>query len=122
MHIIASGPIPSKKPAELIESSKMNDIICKLKTKYDYIIIDTPPIGLVTDALLLMQHCDINLYVVRHNYTKIKTLNIVNNLENNKKVKNLRILINDNQVNKIGSYGYAYGYEYGYYGYYEEEN
>ena len=42
--------------------------------------------------------------------------------KNNKKVKNLRILINDNQVNKIGSYGYAYGYEYGYYGYYEEDN
>tara|TARA_B100002052_G_scaffold131625_1_gene120870 strand:- start:82501 stop:84861 length:2361 start_codon:yes stop_codon:yes gene_type:complete len=121
LNIITSGPIPSK-PAELIESSKMNDIICKLKTKYDYIIIDTPPIGLVTDALLLMQHCDINLYVVRHNFSKIKTLNIVNNLENNKKVKNLRILINDNQVNKMGSYGYAYGYEYGYYGYYEEDN
>ena len=94
----------------------------KLKSKYDCIIIDTPPIGLVTDGVLLMQYSDINLYVVRHNYSKIKTLNLVNNLESNSRIQNLRIIINDNQIKKTGSYGYAYGYEYGYYGYYEEEN
>ena len=121
LDIIASGPIPSK-PAELISSSKMKIIIDELKNKYDYIIIDTPPIGLVTDGVLLMQYSDINLYVVRHNYSKIKTLNLVNSLESNSRIQNLRIIINDNQIKKIGSYGYAYGYEYGYYGYYEEEN
>ena len=119
LDIISSGPIPSK-PAELIDSFKLKDLIEKLKVKYDYIIIDTPPVGLVTDAVLLMQHTDINLYVVRHNFSKIKTLNLVNNLQTNNKIKNLRIVINDNQINKMGSYGYAYGYEYGYYGYYED--
>ena len=119
LDVIGSGPTPPN-PAELLDSVKMQELIKELNTIYDYIIIDTPPIGLVTDGVLLMQHADINLYVVRHGYSKTKTLSIINNLYSQKKVKNLQIIINDFQQNSTG-YGYGYGYGYGSngYGYYE---
>ena len=68
-----------------------------------------------------MKNADINLYVVRHNYTKIKTLGIVNNLYQ-QQLKNINIIINDYQYTK-SSYGYGYGYGYATdgYGYYENE-
>ena len=85
-------------------------------------IIDTPPIGLVTDGVLLMQHADVNLYVIRHGYTKTKALGIINELHEQKQVKNLQIIINDFQYTNAGyAYGYGYGYGTSGYGYYEDE-
>ena len=74
--MITSGPIPPN-PAELLNGDRMKELIKKLKNQYDYIIIDTPPCGLVTDSVITMKFSDINLYVVRHNYTK-------NNIKYNK--------------------------------------
>jgi len=93
-----------------------------LQKKYNYIIIDTPPIGLVTDGVILMQYADANLYIVRHNYTKKSSLQAINNLYKQKQIKNAHIIINDYD-HKIDGGGYGYGYGYGYqgYGYYEEE-
>ena len=125
LHVISSGPTPPN-PAELLDSPKMKDLIKELNKVYDYVIIDTPPIGLVTDGVILMQHADVNLYIVRHNYSKTKALNIINNLYSQKQVKNVHIIINDFKHSGYG-YGYEYGYGYGYgygtsgYGYYEEE-
>ena len=79
LDVIASGPTPPN-PAELLDSLKMRNLIIELNKIYDYVIIDTPPIGLVTDGVILMQHADINLYVVRHNYSKAGALNVINNL------------------------------------------
>ena len=70
LDIIFSGPTPPN-PAELLDSSKMKDLIKLLNKTYDYVIIDTPPIGLVTDGVILMKNADINLYVVRHNLSLI---------------------------------------------------
>ena len=94
----------------------------ELNQRYDYVIIDTPPIGLVTDGVILMQHADVNLYVVRHNYSKADALNVINNLYRQKQVKNIHIIINDFKHTSSG-YGYGYGYGYGTsgYGYYENE-
>ena len=121
LHVIASGPIPPN-PAELLDSPKMKNLIIELNKTYDYVIIDTPPIGLVTDGIILMQHADVNLYVVRHNYSKIRALGIINNLYSQKQVENIHIIINDFKYSASG-YGYGYGYGYGSsgYGYYEEE-
>ena len=96
LDIIFSGPTPPN-PAELLDSTKMQELIKKLNIEYDYVIIDTPPIGLVTDGVILMKNADINLYVVRHNYTKYQALSVVNGLYNNKQVENLQIIINDYQ-------------------------
>jgi len=121
LDVIASGPTPPN-PAELLDSKKMKDLIIELNKTYDYVIIDTPPIGLVTDGVILMQHADINLYVVRHNYSKAGALNVINNLYRQKQVENIHIIINDFKHTSSG-YGYGYGYGYGTsgYGYYEDE-
>jgi tyrosine-protein kinase Etk/Wzc len=121
LDIIASGPTPPN-PAELLDSAKMQNLITELNKTYDYVIIDTPPIGLVTDGVILMQHADVNLYVVRHNFSKMPALSIVNNLYDQKQIKNVHIIINDFKHSASG-YGYGYGYGYGTsgYGYYENE-
>ena len=105
LDVIGSGPIPPN-PAELLDSEKMQDLISKLNKSYDYVIIDTPPIGLVTDGVIIMQQADVNLYMIRHGYSKTKTLNIINNLFEQKQVENLQIIINDF---KHTSSGYGYG-------------
>ena len=121
LDVIASGPTPPN-PAELLDSKKMRDLIMELNKIYDYVIIDTPPIGLVTDGVILMQNADVNLYVVRHNYSKTSALNVINNLYRQKQVENIHIIINDFKHTSSG-YGYGYGYGYGSsgYGYYENE-
>ena len=121
LDLITAGPIPPN-PAELLDSEKMKGLIKDLNKKYDYVIIDTPPIGLVTDGVILMQNADINLYIIRHNYSTVKSLNIINSLYNDKQVQNVHIVINDFQLSS--SYGDIYGYGYGGHGhgYYEEED
>tara|TARA_Y100001978_G_scaffold103588_1_gene92630 strand:- start:5082 stop:7472 length:2391 start_codon:yes stop_codon:yes gene_type:complete len=121
LDIIASGPIPPN-PAELLDSPKMNELLTILNEKYDYVIIDTPPIGLVTDGVILMQYADANLYIVRHNYSKIKSLSVVNNIFKNKNISNLNIVINDYTQNEGYGYGYGYGYGNDGYGYYETDD
>lgn len=134
LDVIGSGPTPPN-PAELLDSQSMQELITELNKTYDYIIIDTPPVGLVTDGVILMRYADINLYVVRHNFTKRDMLGSINNLFNQNYIKNLHIIINDfNQSQSYGysyddygyGYGYGYGYSYGYgssgYGYYEEDD
>lgn len=122
LDVILSGPTPPN-PLELIESKRFDDFIQALIGKgYDYIIIDTPPIGLVADTLTISKFSDLNIFVMRQNYTNKRSLKFVNDLATENKINNLCILIND--VNIINSYGYRYGsiknYRYGY-GYYEEQ-
>ena len=122
LEVIGSGPTPPN-PAELLDSLNMQELIQKLNKTYDYIIIDTPPIGLVTDGIILMKKADVNLYVVRHGYSKTTALNIVNNLYEQEQVENLQIIINDFK-NTTSGYNYGYGHAYGSsgYGYYENED
>ena len=118
LSVIPSGIIPPN-PAELLNSEKMKELISELKKTYEFIILDTPPSGLVTDSVITMKLSDINLYMVRHNYTKKDMLNVINNLYDSKQVENINIIINDYIVSS-SSYGYGYGYVYGSgYGYYE---
>ncbi|MAW21760.1 MAG: hypothetical protein CMD16_05145 [Flavobacteriales bacterium] len=122
LEVIGSGPTPPN-PAELLDSPKMQELIRELNKIYDYVIVDTPPIGLVTDGVILMKHADINLYVVRHGYSKTKTLSVINNLYEKQQVEDVQIIINDFKYTSTG-YGYGYGYGYGGsgYGYYENED
>ncbi len=119
---IPSGPLPPN-PSELIAGEKTNALFDELKKKYDYIVIDTPPVGVVSDALLLMKYSDINIYIVRQNRTPKKVFaNVISNLDSNK-IENITILMNDVKTvgrNKKYSYGYSYGYGYGY-GYYNSD-
>ena len=115
LDVITSGPIPPN-PAELIASEKCNELFEELKKLYDYIIIDTPPLGLVTDAFLLMRYTDVNLFIVRQGHTNKNIFgNIIKDLAD--RGCNVSIVINGVDAGK--GYGYHYGnYKYGYsYGY-----
>jgi capsular exopolysaccharide synthesis family protein len=121
LDVILSGPIPPN-PIELIESKEFEDFIKTIDTlNYDYILIDTPPIGLVADTLSISKYSDLNVFVMRQNYTNKNSIKFINDVNNEGKITNLAILIND--VDMINSYGYRYGNyntKYGY-GYYEDE-
>ncbi|OXB07574.1 exopolysaccharide transport family protein [Flavobacterium pectinovorum] len=120
LDVILSGPIPPN-PSELIISEAMKELIEELKQKYDYIILDTPPVGLVSDALELVQYADVTLYIVRQNYTKKDMITLLNTRVKRGELNNTSIVLNGYE-NKA-KYGTAYGYGYGVYsnGYHEEE-
>ncbi|WP_317125181.1 polysaccharide biosynthesis tyrosine autokinase [Flavobacterium macacae] len=77
LDVITSGPIPPN-PSELLLGESMSELLEELKKEYDYIILDTPPVGLVSDALELAPFCDAILYVVRQHVTKKAMLHLVN--------------------------------------------
>jgi len=114
LHVITSGPVPPN-PSELIQSALMEKVIGKLREHYDVIILDTPPIGLVTDARTLMNLADTSIYVLRAGYSKKAFINSIKSLSKLHEVHGLSILLNDVKMDKSG-YGYGYGY-----GYYEDE-
>jgi capsular exopolysaccharide synthesis family protein len=121
----ASGPVPPN-PAELIDGVRMAEFIEKAKKEFDYIFIDTPPIAVVSDTLLLSKFVDINIFVVRQRYSSKNTLELIQEIYQAGNLKSMGIIIND--ISLTGYYGYGlrygyykgYGYSYGknYYGQY----
>lgn len=114
-----SGPIPPN-PAELIETAEMKTFIERAKQEFDYIILDTPPVAIVTDALLLAPYVDLNLFIVRQRYSSRNTLDLIEQLNRDKKLKRMAIIINDINISGYYGYGMRYGYSLGYgysYGY-----
>jgi tyrosine-protein kinase Etk/Wzc len=118
LYYIPSGPIPPN-PAELILQEKTDKLFDYLKTEFDFIIIDTPPVGMVVDAILLAKYASTTLYVTRFGVTKKAQLRIVDGLYRDKKLPKPSIVLN--AVKSGIGYGYGYGYEYGY-GNYGEKN
>ncbi|MES2239761.1 MAG: polysaccharide biosynthesis tyrosine autokinase [Bacteroidota bacterium] len=122
LDVILSGPVPPN-PSELIIGEAMADLIAELKKEYDYIILDTPPVGLVSDSLELGQYADVTLYIVRQNITKKEMIPLLNNRVKRGEMTNVSIILNGFE-NKA-KYGSAYGYGYGYgdysNGYHEED-
>jgi capsular exopolysaccharide synthesis family protein len=120
LDLISSGPIPPN-PAELLSRKKNADFIAELRSRYDYIVIDTPPLGLVSDALILLPHVDIILYIVRQGYSRLEYIRSLNELFKERTLKNLSIVLNDSDFRNGGyGYGHHYGYIDGGSGYYDE--
>ena len=119
LDVIVSGPLPSN-PSDVFLNETFENLIIDLKSRYDKIIIDTAPIGLVADAYMITKHTDVNLYVVRQDYTKKDVLRFVNELHEKNRIENLYLVLNDvaagSGVYGYGKYGYGYssGYGYGY--------
>ena len=107
LFLISSGNIPPN-PTEIILNSRTDTLMESLVQEFDYIIIDAPPIGMVTDAQLLSKYADLTLYVVRQGFTIKDQLDIPQEIYRNKKMKNIAILMND--VKNDSAYGYGYGY------------
>jgi tyrosine-protein kinase Etk/Wzc len=112
LYFIPSGLVPPN-PAELIESDRMKLLIEKVREEFDYIILDTPPVGIVSDALLLSSFADINIFVIRQRFSFKSTLELIQNILEKKEMKNLTIAVNDIHIS--GYYGYGLRYGYGFY-------
>ncbi len=125
LYIAPSGPIPPN-PAELIESKRMETFLEEAMTEFEYVIIDTPPVAIVTDAMLLTKFSDANIYVIRQNYTNKNALKILSDLQKSGKFRNLGLLINGVDASSAYSTTYGAGFEYSHAygtesGYYTEE-
>lgn len=124
LDVIISGPVPPN-PSELIMSESMSEFMKELKERYEYIILDTPPVGLVTDAVELSQFADVTLYITRQNFTKKEMIKLLNNRVTRGELSNVSIVLNgfENKAKYGAGYGYGYGYGYGAYsnGYHEED-
>jgi capsular exopolysaccharide synthesis family protein len=107
LEFIPSGPVPPN-PAELISKPECAELIRILKEKYDYVIVDTPPIGIVADALLLMKHSNLNIFILRQSYSRKENLKQINEYHRSGVIQHVSILFND--AGKMHSYGYGYGY------------
>lgn len=120
LYVLHSGVIPPN-PAELLNTEKVQQLFESFKLEYDYIVVDTAPVGLVTDTLLISKFADVFIYVIRANYLKKKALVIPKDLHVNKKLPNMTVLLNGTDLKK-NSGGYGYGYGYGYGAYLEDKN
>lgn len=129
LYIANCGPIPPN-PGELLVSENTSRLFEELKEMFDVIIVDTAPIGMVSDALILSQYAGINLFIIRQQYTVKDQVRMFDVLHKDGKIQNPAIIFNGVEFLKKygygygGSSGYGYGYVYGYqsggYGYYEE--
>jgi capsular exopolysaccharide synthesis family protein len=119
LDIVTCGHIPPN-PQELLQEKLLSQLFDELKSIYDYIIVDTPPVGLVSDALLIDRYADVSLYIVRQNYTPKDRLTMINDLLATKKLKNAGIVVNG--ISEASWYGYHHSYgSYKYYGEYYGE-
>ncbi|MER2999287.1 GumC family protein [Pontibacter populi] len=105
LDIIPCGVIP-ENALQLLEQPRMQQLIDQLKEEYDYVVIDTPPIGFVSEYFVLMRHMDVNLYVVKHKYTNRDLLHQIEELYAAKKIRNIYMLINDLDYSNTYEYGY----------------
>ena len=119
LDLLLAGPVPPN-PTELLARDSMRQIMELMREKYDYVVIDTAPVGLVTDTLQLGQYVDVTCVVVRSDYTPKSSFGMINTLAEEKKLKNMCIVLNGVDMSKK-KYGYYYGYgrygKYGRYGY-----
>ena len=119
LDILPAGIIPPN-PAELLSRKNLDKAMDYLKEAYDYIILDTAPVGLVTDTLIISRVTDATVYICRADYTPKSNMELVNSLCREGKLKNLSIVLNGIDMSKK-KYGYYYGYgkygKYGRYGY-----
>ncbi len=123
LHFITAGPIPPN-PSELLLSPAMTTLIEKLQKLYEYVVIDNPPVGIVTDAMALLSKADYPIYVFRAGVSRKYFVNNLQKLVFDNKIKNISIVLNGMDQKGSKSYGYGYG-NYGYtssgYGYYDDE-
>ena len=109
-YVLPAGIIPPN-PAELLMDKKVDEMFTSLKNKFDYIIVDTAPVSLVTDTLIIAKNADAFVYVARANFLDKRMLELPEKLYREKKLPNMSILLNDSITRKQYGYGYGYGYE-----------
>lgn len=120
LDLITAGPIPDN-PSELLARDSMTDFFKTVRERYDYIIVDTPPIGVLSDAYVIMKYSDMNIYVIREGYSKRNFIDTLDDLNAEGKVWNMQIVLNAAGLSKKfnANYGHYHGYS-GKYRYYAD--
>lgn len=114
LDILPGGPVPPN-PTELVARETLDKAIAMLRERYDYIILDTAPIGMITDSAIISRVADICLYVCRADYTPKTSFQFINTLNTEKKIPKIATVINGIDMTKRKhSYYYGYGKKYGY--------
>ena len=113
LDVIPAGPVPPN-PAELIMNHRLDELFIKLREMYDYIVVDSAPIGLVSDTYLLNRLVDNCIYVARENYTPRDACDLINEIYEHKKLNNMAVILNGVSENS-SNYGYGYGHGHGKY-------
>ena len=96
-------------PAELLMSERMKQLFDQVSNTYDYVIVDTAPLKMVTDTLLLSHYADLCLYIIRAEVLDKRLLEIPEKMYSEKRLPNMTVVLNDVNIEK-GGYGYGYGY------------
>jgi capsular exopolysaccharide synthesis family protein len=109
LHFISTGKLPVN-PAELLMEKRLEELLVYLRANYDYIIIDTPPLGVVADPFIIAKYSDINVLVVRERYSLKERLSELEELYKEEKIDNMCMVINDVRLDKKG-YNNAYYYQ-----------
>ena len=125
LFLISGGPVPPN-PSEILETGRLEQLIQEAREEYNYIIIDNAPLSLVSDGIIISQFTDVNLFVLRQDYSKKGEVRFINHMHVNKSMKNAGIILNDIHVRRhaqVGYYGAQYIYKHNYgYDYYLEAN
>jgi tyrosine-protein kinase Etk/Wzc len=108
LYLIGAGTLPPN-PAELMMSTRVKQLMDELRRQFDYIILDSPPVGRVADVFSLVPYIDSTLYIIRYNYTTKTQLAILKDLHQNKKLKHLNLILNDAKQYNGNAYAYGYG-------------
>jgi tyrosine-protein kinase Etk/Wzc len=107
LDVIPAGPVPPN-PAELIMNQRLDDLFLQLREKYDYVIVDSAPIGLVSDTYLINRVVDNCIYVARQNYTPREATDLINEIYEHNRLNGMSIILNG--TDESSGYGYGYGY------------
>jgi len=114
---ISCGPVPPN-PSELLLDTRLDEMFVWLKENFDVILIDTAPVGMVSDAMTLSKYADSTLYLVRQGHTFKRQIGLIDEFYKEEKLPRVSIIINDVKIKPgygyygYGRYGYGYGYDY----------
>ncbi len=108
LDVIVGGTIPPN-PSELLLTTRVQNLIDQLKERYDYVIIDSAPIAMVSDTYSLARYANVTVYVTRANYTKRSLVRYMNNALSRRQLNNVALVLNDSNPKMSQGYGYGYG-------------
>ncbi|MGZ3750400.1 MAG: tyrosine-protein kinase family protein, partial [Mucilaginibacter sp.] len=109
LDIIGSGDF-YPNPSELLEQDRLGTLMTYLRSNYDDIVVDTPPVNIVTDAFIIAKQADVTLYSVRQGYTSKMLLPFIKNINEEEHFNKLNIVFNGIEKGRFGYNGYTYGY------------
>ena len=115
LDIISAGTVPPN-PAELLMDERLDKLVEELRQRYDYIVADSVPVGIIADAFIANRVADLTIFVVRAGKLDRRQLPDIESLYQEKRLRNMALVLNGVDIAHRG-YGYGYGYGYGRYGY-----